>query len=131
MFHSPSHLGRLLLENGIENYTILNKSCRHIDGVDDREGWRQLKVCHENLHQRGRLLSKCCVITIEGPDEGIHSLMDCIHGLVEQQQTQLRWLIATQMPKGDSFHDQLLKEIEESEQLIPRGLPCLTDWKMA
>jgi len=70
--------------------------------------------------------SKRSVITIEGPDEGTRSLVDRVRGLVEQQQTQLRRLIVTQMPKGDSFRDRLLKEIEESEQLIrqeflPRG----------
>ena len=36
--------------------------------------------------------------------------------------TQLRRLIMTQMPKGDSFRDQLLKEIEESDELIQREL---------
>jgi len=59
-----AHLGRLLLENGIENYTILNKSSRRIDGVDDREEWRQLKVCHENPRQRRCSLT---ILVIGGP----------------------------------------------------------------
>jgi hypothetical protein len=70
--------------------------------------------------------SKRSAITVEGPDEGTRSLVVRVCGLVEQQQTQLRRLTVTQMPKGDSFRDRLLKEIEESEQLIrqeclPRG----------
>lgn len=66
--------------------------------------------------------SKPSVITIEGADEQTRSLVDRVRGLVEQQQTQLRRLIMTQMPKGDSFRDRLLKETEESEQLIQQEL---------
>lgn len=50
------------------------------------------------------------------------STADRVRALVEQQQTQLRRLIATQMPKGDSFRDRLLKEIEESDQLLQQAL---------
>ena len=66
--------------------------------------------------------SKRSVITIEGGDEGSRSLGDRVRSLVEQQQTQLRRLIMTQMPKGDSFRDRLLREIEESDELIQREL---------
>ena len=36
--------GMLLLEGNIEDYEYLNKSRPLIDGVDDRDEWRQLKV---------------------------------------------------------------------------------------
>jgi myosin heavy chain 9/10/11/14 len=36
--------GTLLLEGNVENYEYLNKSRTMIDGVDDRDEWRQLKV---------------------------------------------------------------------------------------
>ena len=38
------HPGQLLLDGGIEDYEYLNKSRREIDGVNDKEEWRQLKV---------------------------------------------------------------------------------------
>ena len=40
---------KLLLDGDVEDYEYLNKSRREVDGVDDREEWRQLKVrnsCH-------------------------------------------------------------------------------------
>lgn len=36
---------KLLLDGRVEDYEYLNKSRREVDGVDDREEWRQLKVC--------------------------------------------------------------------------------------
>ncbi|KAF8320349.1 nonmuscle myosin heavy chain b [Clavulina sp. PMI_390] len=51
-------------------------------------------------------------------DSSSQGVVDRVRALVEQQQTQLRRLIATQMPKGDSFKERLLKEIEESDQLL-------------
>ena len=40
-----SHLiEQLLLDGGIEDYDYLNKSRREVDGVDDREEWKHLKV---------------------------------------------------------------------------------------
>ena len=48
--------------------------------------------------------------------------VDRLRVLVEQQQTQLRRLISTQMPKEDSFRARLLKEIDESEQLMQQEL---------
>ena len=37
-------LDKLLLDGDVEDYEYLNKSRREVDGVDDREEWRQLKV---------------------------------------------------------------------------------------
>ncbi|EJD07825.1 nonmuscle myosin heavy chain b [Fomitiporia mediterranea MF3/22] len=34
---------QLLLDGGVEDYEFLNKSRREVDGVDDREEWKQLK----------------------------------------------------------------------------------------
>lgn len=34
----------LLLEGGAQDYEYLNKSRREVDGIDDREEWRLLKV---------------------------------------------------------------------------------------
>ena len=35
---------RLLLDGAVENYEFLNKSRREVDGVDDKEEWKQLNV---------------------------------------------------------------------------------------
>lgn len=37
-------VGTLLLDGNIEDYHYLNKSRSHVDGIDDREEWRALKV---------------------------------------------------------------------------------------
>ena len=42
--HCLFPLDALLLEGGAQGYEYLNKSRREIDGVDDREEWRLLKV---------------------------------------------------------------------------------------
>ena len=34
----------LLLDGDVEDYEYLNKSRREVDGIDDREEWRALKV---------------------------------------------------------------------------------------
>lgn len=39
-----SYLEQLLLEEGLEDYEYLNKSRREVDGVDDKEEWKHLKV---------------------------------------------------------------------------------------
>lgn len=50
---SNCRIEQLLLDGNVEDYEYLNKSRREVDGVDDREEWKQLKVSHsvfpENL----------------------------------------------------------------------------------
>lgn len=42
-------LGDLLLEGGPNDYEFLRKTRKEIDGVDDLEEWRELKVSEERL----------------------------------------------------------------------------------